>query len=123
MNELIKVLLELMALLPPQVVNVAIVLYLIWFTNTHKKDHKEILKRLEEEELKSITVDQKMTDIYMLTLRGNIVNPHIPVSARLEMYDIYKARGGNSWVSKWVEDNLIGHSEDESTYGRRKTDE
>lgn len=120
MNDLIKILLELMSLLPPQLVNIGIVVYLIWFQQTHRKDHKEILDRLSKEEEKSKSVEQKIEDVYMLTLKGMITNESLPVSVRMDFFDQYKGLGGNSWVDHYVEANLIGRLNGE--YGRRKDD-
>lgn len=98
----------------------AIIAFLIWFTKKHTLEHKVILKRLDDTERTNETIAESLTELYKMSLRSCIVNQNIPISARLELYDIYKAKGFNSWVDKYVEEHLINLPQDQPK--RRKTD-
>jgi len=107
MDDLIKLLVEAIQYIPPQMVYTSIILYLIWFTRTHKKDHLEILDRLEKKEAEDERVNKILNEIQLLVLKSIITNKDIPESARLDSFDTYKKHGGNSWIDKYVEENLL----------------
>ncbi|HET6785266.1 MAG TPA: hypothetical protein VFH18_04540 [Erysipelotrichaceae bacterium] len=107
MNDLLKLLMDAIQYVPPQMVNTGIILYLIWFTNTHKKDHLLILDRLEKKEAEDVRVSEVLNEIQLLVLKSIITNKDIPENARLDSFDAYKKIGGNSWVDKYVEENLL----------------
>lgn len=88
---------------------IAIIAFLFFYNKKHTEEHVEILNKLNEAEKQN----KLISDIYKISLRSYIVNPEIPVSARLDMYDIYKGQGFNSWIDKYVEDNLLSKNEEE----------
>ena len=85
---------------------IGIIAFLVWFTNKHTEEHRIILSRLDATDKRDETIAEDMANLYKMSLRSCIVNEAIPVSARLDMYDIYKAKGFNSWVDQYVEENL-----------------
>lgn len=120
MEKLIDVLMQVVSYVPPQLMVVGIITYLTWFTQVHKKEHKIIIERLNTAEASNVVRTDEMSALYKLTLRSNIVNPNLPKSARLDMYDDYKKHGFNSWVDEYVEKNLLNPVE---PHNRRKEDE
>lgn len=95
----------------PSVV-IAIIAFLVWFNKKHSVEHETIMKQLARD-------SQHLHEITMLSLKSAITNPNLPRSARLELFDEYKRKGGNSWVEDYVQDNLYGN---EDVPHRRKTD-
>ena len=119
MDKLIEVAMQMVGYIPPQLMVIGIVAYLIWFSRVHTKEHKVILERLNTAETSNAARTEEMTSIYKLVLRSSIVNHSIPRSARLEMYDTYKTHGWNSWVDEYVNQNLLTPEPD---HNRRKED-
>lgn len=126
MNDFIKIIYEVIANIPSNLMVTGVVAYLIWERNNskkevdfHKKEHQAILDQIEE--LKEAqTEDVNAHDkIFKLLLRSCIVNKEFPRNARLEMYDEYKKSGYNSWVDAYVEKNLLSP---EPEHNRRKDD-
>lgn len=126
MQDLIKILYEVIANIPSNLMVTALVAYLIYDKRTsykkeesHKKEHQVILAQIDEikeAQLEDVCAHDK---IYMLVLKLGIVNEKIPRYARLEMYDEYKALGGNSWVEAYADKNL---KSPEPEHNRRKED-
>lgn len=98
----------------------AVIMYLIYFHRTHKREHKAILDRLDTSEKTDEIVIDRIEDSYKLILRGLITNDNLPVSVRMDMYDEYKRNGGNSWIDQYAEEQLFGRTD--GKYGRRSTD-
>ena len=96
----------------PSVV-IAIVAFLVWFNKKHSLEHEVIMKQLARD-------SEHLHEITMLSLKSAITNPNLPRSARLELFDEYKRKGGNSWVEEYVENNL---NKCEDSPKRRITDE
>lgn len=126
MDNLIDVLMQIIGYIPPQLMVVGIISYLTWFHTIHKKEHAAIIDRLTIAEESNTARTDEMSAMYKLVLRSNIVNPNIPKSARLDMYDDYKKHGYNSWVDQYVEENLLNAAEprnrriDDKEYNRQE---
>lgn len=56
-------------------------------------------------------LQMKINESYKLSLRTAIVNEGFPDEFRLEKYDEYKALKGNSFIDKYVRDNLLKEGE------------
>lgn len=119
MDKLIEVLMQIVGYVPPQLMVVGILCYLIWFHQSHKKEHALILERLETSEKSNVERAEEVNHVYKLVLRSSIVNESIPRSARLDMYDDYKKAGFNSWVDSYAETHLLAPLE---PHNRRKED-
>ena len=98
---------------------IGMIAFWVWFNKKHTLEHKVILQRLCEAEKHNETIAEDLSNLYKMSLRSCIVNQNIPVSARIDMYDTYKAKGFNSWIDQDVEENLL-HIEPE--HDRRDTD-
>ena len=59
-------------------------------------DTQRILEQLQEQQVEN----------QRLTLRGLVTNESLPDEYRHMSYDRYKALGGNSWLDKYVDENL-----------------
>lgn len=59
-------------------------------------DTQRILEQLQEQQFEN----------QRLTLRGLVTNESLPDEYRHISYDRYKALGGNSWLDKYVDENL-----------------
>jgi hypothetical protein len=107
MNLLIDSLFEVLSYVPANIVNFGIIAYLIWFKQVHTNEHREILKRLKCSEDTDMKVDEKLNDIYMMSLKTAITNADLPLTVRIELYDLYKGLGGNSWVDIYAKEHLF----------------
>lgn len=66
----------------------------------------ENLNKAIEEDIADQLLEQKK-----LALRQGIVNEAFPKEHRLELYDEYKRLKGNSFIDKYVRDNLLKEGE------------
>ena len=112
-------LLEYIEVIGTPVILAIVVMYLCWFNKTHTAEHVQIMKRLEDNEKDIDKIADDIGELYKLVLRVNILDDNIPVNIRLDMYDTYKARGHNSFIDKYVEENLLNR---EPVHTRRLTD-
>jgi len=101
------------------VVMIAVIAFLVWFNKKHTLEHRDILQRLDAAEKLNSTLADNMNELYKMSLRSCIVNTNIPVSARLELYDVYKSKGFNSWIDEYVDKHLLNP---EKVVRKRKTD-
>lgn len=93
---------------------VIVLIYFVYKINSdNKKDHDVLMKQLARD-------SEHLHEITLMSLRSGIANPDLPRSVRLQMFDEYKKKGGNSWVEEYVENHLL--SEDDHPH-RRYTDE
>jgi hypothetical protein len=52
------------------------------------------------------TMNKQLCKMEFDLLRLLILNDHIPRYERMRIYDVYKSKGGNSWLDSWVDTNL-----------------
>lgn len=107
MELLIKLVFEALTYVPSNLINLGIIAYLIWFARKHTGEHKEILRRLDFSEHTDQVVDEKLDDIYMIALKTSITNEDLPMAVRMDLYDIYKGLGGNSWIDVYAKEHLF----------------
>ena len=51
-------------------------------------------------------LNQQQEENHQMTLRSIVTNKNLPTEYRLINYDLYKERGGNSWLDKYVEEEF-----------------
>jgi hypothetical protein len=119
MELLIDTIFEALNYIPSNLIYIGIISYLLWFNRKHTREHQEILSRLSFSENTDLKVDEKLNDIYMMSLKTAITNIDLPITVRLELYDEYKGLGGNSWVDIYVREHLVNTKAKQL---RRKTD-
>jgi len=107
MELLIKTIFEALAHVPANLITTGIISYLLWFNSKHTREHKEILSRLSFSENADLKVDEKLNDIYMMALKTAITNVDLPLTVRIELYDLYKGLGGNSWIDMYAKEHLF----------------
>lgn len=75
-------------------------------TEEYKEGFEKIRQELalQKEALNALQGQQKENQ--QMTLRSIVTNKDLPLEYRMINYDIYKDNGGNSWLDKYVEENL-----------------
>lgn len=120
MGDLINYAFQILEYIPTNLVNLAIITYLILFRKEHTKEHHAIINqvRVNSDELKNREINYESDRELML--KGLITNDNLPNFVRLDFYKRYKEMGCNSWVDAYVEDKIKCTT---PRFGRRFDDE
>lgn len=120
MGELFKYFIDVIEYIPTNLINIAVISYLFWFSKTHTKEHKDIMEKVSKNEEWIERLEKDDWHNKQLMLKGLITNDNLPNFVRMDFYKEYKKLGGNSWVDAYVKDNIQFATR---MYGRRYDDQ
>ena len=68
---------------------------------------KEYQDQFSEIEAALTTINNQQKENNLMTLRSIVTNSSLPDEYRLKNYDIYVGMGGNSWLNKYVNEEIL----------------
>lgn len=72
--------------------------------NDMKKEYRD---QFSEIEAALTTINNQQKENNLMTLRSIVTNSSLPDEYRLKNYDIYVEMGGNSWLNKYVNEEIL----------------